>query len=65
MTKTSHILLMDDHIGLAFPDLDAVIAHLKATGVPILSGPYKLADTRAVMIEDMDGLGLELVEVKK
>ena len=53
-----------DHIGLAYPNLDAVIAHLKATGVPILSGPYKLADTRAVMIEDLDGLSLELVEVK-
>lgn len=53
-----------DHIGLSYPDLDAVIAHLKATGVPILQGPCKLADTRAVMIEDLDGLGLELVEVK-
>ena len=54
-----------DHVALAYPDLDAVIAHLKATGVPILSGPYKLADTRAVMIEDMDGLGVELVEAKR
>jgi hypothetical protein len=53
-----------DHIGLAYPNLDVVIAHLKATGEPILQGPYKLADTRAVMIEDLDGLGLELVEVK-
>jgi catechol 2,3-dioxygenase-like lactoylglutathione lyase family enzyme len=54
-----------DTIGLAFPDLDAVIAHLKATGVPILSGPHPLADTRAIRIEDLDGLSLELVEVKK
>jgi hypothetical protein len=53
-----------DHIGLSYPDLDAVMAHLKASGVPILQGPYKLADARALMIEDLDGLGLELVEVK-
>lgn len=53
-----------DRIGLSYPDLDAVIAHLKATGVPILSGPYKFADTRAILIEDMDGLSLELVEKK-
>jgi hypothetical protein len=53
-----------DHIGLAYPDLDAVIADLKATGIRILEGPYKLAETRAVMIEDLDGLSLELVEKK-
>jgi hypothetical protein len=54
-----------DHIGLAVPNLDAVVAHLKATGIAILTGPYKLAETRAIMIEDLDGLGLELVEVKQ
>jgi catechol 2,3-dioxygenase-like lactoylglutathione lyase family enzyme len=53
-----------DHIGLSFPNLDPVIAHLKAKGVPILEGPYPFAGTRAVMIEDLDGLALELVEVK-
>jgi hypothetical protein len=54
-----------DHIGLAYPDLDAVVAHLKRTGVPIVRGPYALADTRAVLIEDLDGLGLELVEARR
>lgn len=54
-----------DHIGLAYPDLDAVIAHLKSTGWPIQRGPYKRGDTRAIMIEDMDGLSLELVEKKR
>jgi hypothetical protein len=53
-----------DHIGLSFPNLDPVIAHLKAKGVAILQGPYKLGDTRAVLIEDMDGLALELVEAQ-
>ena len=55
---------MVDHIGLAYPDLNPVIAHLKAKGVPILEGPYPFAGARAVMIEDLDGLALELVEVK-
>jgi catechol 2,3-dioxygenase-like lactoylglutathione lyase family enzyme len=54
-----------DHIGLTYPDLDAVIAHLKTKKVPILEGPYKLADTRAILIEDVDGLAFELIEAKK
>jgi catechol 2,3-dioxygenase-like lactoylglutathione lyase family enzyme len=53
-----------DHIALAYPDLDAVMAHLKAKKVPVLEGPYKLGDTRAFLIEDLDGLSIELVEVK-
>lgn len=51
-----------DHVALTFPNLDAVIAHLKATNVPIVSGPYRFGDTRAIMITDLDGLGLELIE---
>jgi hypothetical protein len=27
-------------------------------------GPYKFGETRAIMIEDPDGLGLELIEMK-
>jgi hypothetical protein len=53
-----------DHVALTFPDLTAVMAHLKATNVPIVRGPYKFGDTRAIMIEDPDGLGLELIEMK-
>ena len=33
--------------------------------IPILEGPYKLVDTRAVLIEDLDGLALELIEARK
>lgn len=51
-----------DHVGLTYPDLDAVIAHLEARGVPILDGPYPFGDTRAVLIEDPDGLAYELIE---
>lgn len=53
-----------DHVAYSYPDLDAVVAHLKAKRVPILQGPYKLADTRAILIEDLDGLALELIEGK-
>jgi len=51
-----------DHIALSYPDLEPVIAHLKAAHVPILEGPYQVGETRAILIEDLDGLGLELVE---
>jgi catechol 2,3-dioxygenase-like lactoylglutathione lyase family enzyme len=53
-----------DHVALTFPDLEPVLAHLKATNVRIVKGPYKFGDARAVMIEDPDGLGVELIEAK-
>jgi len=51
-----------DHVALAYPNLDVVMAHLQATGVPITRGPYPFGRTRAIMIEDLDGLSLELIE---
>jgi catechol 2,3-dioxygenase-like lactoylglutathione lyase family enzyme len=54
-----------DHIGLAYPDLDAVMAHLRTQNVAILEGPYKFGETRAILIEDPDGLAFELIEVKR
>ena len=51
-----------DHMGLTYPDLDPVIAHLEAAGVPIIEGPYPFGDGRAILIEDLDGLALELIE---
>jgi len=62
LAKSSGLVV--DHVALSYPDLDPVIAHLRATGVPIVKGPYKFGDTRAVLIEDLDGLGVELIEVK-
>ena len=53
-----------DHVALAFPDLDPVITRLTAANVPIVSGPYPFGDTRAILIEDLDGLALELIEMK-
>ena len=51
-----------DHVAISYPDLDPVLAHLQAAGVPILEGPYPFGDARAAMIEDLDGLAIELVE---
>ena len=51
-----------DHVAISYPDLDPLLAHLEAAGISILEGPYSFGDTRAVLIEDLDGLALELVE---
>ena len=53
-----------DHVALSVADLDAWYAKLKAEGVKILMEPYKLAETRAFMIEGPSKEALELVEVK-
>jgi 4-hydroxyphenylpyruvate dioxygenase-like putative hemolysin len=52
-----------DHIALSVTDLDAWVAKLRAEGVTFLEEPYKLGDTRAVMIEGPSREALELVEV--
>jgi catechol 2,3-dioxygenase-like lactoylglutathione lyase family enzyme len=52
-----------DHIALSVNDLDAWIAKLRAEGVRFLAEPYKLGDTRAVMIEGPSREALELVEI--
>lgn len=53
-----------DHVGLSVADLDGWIAKLRGEGVTILEGPYRLGDTRAVMIEGPSREALELVEIK-
>jgi predicted enzyme related to lactoylglutathione lyase len=45
-------------------DLDAWIAKLRAEGVKFLEQPYRLGDTRAVMIEGPSAESIGLVEVK-
>jgi catechol 2,3-dioxygenase-like lactoylglutathione lyase family enzyme len=51
-----------DHVALAYSDLDVVLAHLASRGVPVVEGPYPFGAGRAVLIEDLDGLSLELIE---
>jgi hypothetical protein len=42
--------------------LDSVLQRLRGAGVKILETPYAFGDTRAFMIEDPDGLAIELIE---
>jgi catechol 2,3-dioxygenase-like lactoylglutathione lyase family enzyme len=51
-----------DHIALGVRDLDAWIARLRGERVRFLEAPYRLGDTRAVMIEGPSREALELVE---
>jgi catechol 2,3-dioxygenase-like lactoylglutathione lyase family enzyme len=53
-----------DHFALSVADLDAWIAKLHAESVTFLEGPYRLGDTRAVLIEGPSREAIELVEVK-
>jgi len=53
-----------DHLALSVTDLDAWIAKLRGERVTFLEAPYKLGDTRAVMIEGPSREALELVEVR-
>jgi Glyoxalase/Bleomycin resistance protein/Dioxygenase superfamily len=53
-----------DHIALSVSGLDAWIAKLRGEGVRFLEEPYRLGDTRAVMIEGPSREALELVEIR-
>jgi predicted enzyme related to lactoylglutathione lyase len=51
-----------DHVAFLVTGLDAMLERLRRAGVKVLAGPYAFDDTRAAMIEDPDGLSIELVE---
>ncbi|MBO0736958.1 MAG: hypothetical protein J2P48_10375 [Alphaproteobacteria bacterium] len=55
---------LQDHVALSVGDLDAWVEKLRGEGVTFLEGPYRLGDTRAVMIEGPSREALELVEVR-
>jgi len=55
---------LQDHIGLSVGDLDAWVGKLRDEGVAFLEQPYRLGDTRAVMIEGPSREAIELVEVR-
>lgn len=52
-----------DHVALSVTDLDSWVEKLRTEGVKFLEQPYKLGDTRAVMIEGPSLEAIELVEV--
>jgi len=59
-TPRGHLI---DHIGLGVSDLDAWIAKLGGEGIEVIEGPYRVGNTRAVMIEGPSRELLELIEV--
>jgi catechol 2,3-dioxygenase-like lactoylglutathione lyase family enzyme len=52
-----------DHIALSVTSLDAWMDKLRSEGVTFLDDPYRLGDTRAVMIAGPSQEAIELVEV--
>ena len=53
-----------DHYAISVADLDAWLAKLKAENVTILEPPYRLGDTRAILIEGPSREAIELVELR-
>jgi len=58
---TGHLM---DHVSLSVADLDAWAAKLKSENVTFLRQPYRIGDTRALMIEGPSREAIELVEIK-
>jgi len=54
-----------DHVAFEVHDLDALLGRLRSAGVTVLQSPYPFGATRAAMIEDPDGLAIELVEASR
>ena len=54
-----------DHVAFAVDDFDALYAKLRRDGVKVLETPHPFGETRAFMIEDPDGLAIELVAVRR
>jgi catechol 2,3-dioxygenase-like lactoylglutathione lyase family enzyme len=55
---------LQDHVALGVADLDAWAEKLHAEGVGFIAEPYRLGDTRALMIEGPSREAIELVEVR-
>jgi catechol 2,3-dioxygenase-like lactoylglutathione lyase family enzyme len=51
-----------DHVAFTVPNLDSLLATLRRANVTILEGPYPFGTGRAIMIEDLDGLAIELIQ---
>jgi catechol-2,3-dioxygenase len=50
-----------DHVAFTVERLDDLVARLRRAGVKV-EGPYAFGEAKAVMIEDPDGLAIELIE---
>lgn len=54
-----------DHVAFSVTDFDALYARLRHDGVTVLEAPHPFGTTRAFMIEDPDGLAIELIDGRK
>jgi catechol 2,3-dioxygenase-like lactoylglutathione lyase family enzyme len=53
-----------DHVAFTVEGFEALLARLRRDGVKILLEPYAFGNARAFMIEDPDGLAIELIEAR-
>ncbi|MDF2771799.1 MAG: hypothetical protein K0S86_1293 [Geminicoccaceae bacterium] len=53
-----------DHVAFAVTDFAGLVERLRHARVKILLEPYAFGDVRAIMIEDPDGLAIELIEAR-
>ncbi len=53
-----------DHVAFTVDSLDALLVKLRRAGAKILQEPYAFGDTRAFIIEDPDGLAIELIQAR-
>jgi len=51
-----------DHVAFSVDEFDALFERLERGGVTILERPHAFGETRAFMIEDPDGLAIELLD---
>lgn len=51
-----------DHVAFVVQGMDALLERLRRSGVRVLEEPRAFGTTRACMIEDPDGLAIELIE---
>jgi catechol 2,3-dioxygenase-like lactoylglutathione lyase family enzyme len=54
-----------DHVAFAVDDFDGLLSRLRRAGVKVIEEPHAFGDTRAFMIEDPDGLAIEVVEKRR
>ncbi|MFI5311786.1 MAG: VOC family protein [Gemmatimonadales bacterium] len=53
-----------DHVAFLVDGFDALLSRLRRDGVKILLEPYAFGSARAFMIEDPDGLAIELIDAR-
>jgi hypothetical protein len=53
-----------DHVAFVVDEFEELLVRLRSGNVRIIEGPYPFATTRAIMIEDLDRLAIELIDAR-